>query len=138
MNETINQRVAKCRKLANLTQTDVAEKLGMKCSSYSQMERKGTISAERLLSLAKIFSVSTDYLLKGEETEKTAATNITTDSGVENTALLYRSEQKEPEKNVFIVTKKEENLLKIIRNFSKPNYDRLIKFIEAIYKEEKY
>ena len=40
MSETINQRIALYRKIANLTQTQAAEKLGMKCSTYSQMERR--------------------------------------------------------------------------------------------------
>ena len=47
MDKLINQRIALYRKMANLTQTEVAEKMGMKCSTYSQMERKGSISSER-------------------------------------------------------------------------------------------
>ena len=57
MDKSINQRIILYRKMANLTQTEVAEKMGMKCSTYSQMERKGSISTERLLALADIFGV---------------------------------------------------------------------------------
>ena len=39
MGDTINERIALYRKMANLTQTEAAEKMGMKYSTYSQMER---------------------------------------------------------------------------------------------------
>ena len=54
----VNRRIALYRKMANLTQTEVAEKMGMKCSTYSQMERKGSISTERLLTICKILGVT--------------------------------------------------------------------------------
>ena len=55
---TINQRVAIYRKMANLTQTEAAERLGMKCSTYSQMERKGNISVDKLMAIAEVFGVN--------------------------------------------------------------------------------
>lgn len=137
MNETINQRVAKCRKLANLTQTDVAEKLGMKCSTYSQMERKGIISAERLSKMADIFNVSPNYLLNGEEPNIYEVPPTVPTQVKHNEGLLRQEPPTIPQKEIFVVTKKEESLLKIIRNFSKPNYDRVMKFVETIYKQEK-
>lgn len=137
MNETINQRVAKCRKLANLTQTDVAEKLGMKCSTYSQMERKGIISAERLSKMADIFNVSPYYLLTGEEPAVYETPPVVSTEAKHEEGVLRQEPATIPKKEIFIVTKKEESLLKIIRNFSKPNYDRVMKFVETIYREEK-
>ena len=137
MKETINQRVAKCRKLANLNQTDVAEKLGMKCSTYSQMERKGIISAERLLKMAVIFGVSPNYLLNGEEPAKQEVPPVPIINPKPDEGTLGQTPEIPHQPKIFVVTKKEESLLKLIRNFSKPNYDRVMKFVETIYKEEK-
>ena len=61
---TINQRVAIYRKMANLTQTEAAERLGMKCSTYSQMERKGNISVDKLMAIAEVFGVNPAVLLR--------------------------------------------------------------------------
>ena len=62
---TLNDRIAKYRKLANLTQTDMAEKLNIKCSTYSQMERKGIISADRLFEMARFLAFHpVIYLMK--------------------------------------------------------------------------
>lgn len=138
MNETINQRVVKCRKLADLTQADVAEKLGMKGSTYSQMERKGIISAERLSKMAEIFDVSPNYLLTGEEISKYTIPPIVPQGESIPQPVLMQPEPVLPQKKVFVVTKKEENLIKIIRFLSKPNYDKVIKFIDSVYHEEKH
>ena len=136
MKETINQRIAKCRKLANLTQTDVAERLGMKCSTYSQMERRGIVSAERLSKMAQIFNVSANYLLDGIEPMKNEKNILSNQNEVSFT--LNQPEPKIPEREIFIVTKKEENLLKLIRNFSKNDYDKVIKLIESLHQNKKH
>ncbi len=130
----VNERIIKCRKLANLTQTDMAEKLNIKCSTYSQMERKGIVSAERLFEMSKIFGVSPCHLYYGTEPCKEEILASLPETPV---SVLKQPEPIVPKKEIFVVTKKEENLLKIIRNFSKANYDKTIKFIEDTYKEEK-
>lgn len=68
--ETINQRVRKYRKELFLSQADVAGMLGMKTSTYSQMERMGNITCETLLKLAEIFKVDALKLLYGEDMPK--------------------------------------------------------------------
>lgn len=134
--DNVNERIVKCRKLANLTQTDMAEKLNIKCSTYSQMERKGIITAERLFEMANIFGVTPCHLYNGEEPcKKEASYNFAPN---ENNALQFKEpEPVIPQKEMFVVTKKEENIIKLIRSLSKPNYAKTIKFIEDIYKEEK-
>ena len=69
MGSEINKRVTKYRKLAHLTQKQVAELMEMRNSSYSQMERVGDISAERIVKLAEIFGINVGLLLYGEEIE---------------------------------------------------------------------
>lgn len=68
--ETINQRVRKYRKDLFLNQSDVAQMLGMKTSTYSQMERMGNITCETLLKLTEILKVDVRKLLYGEDMPK--------------------------------------------------------------------
>lgn len=123
----INRRVASCRKLAGFTQQDAAEKLGMKCSTYSQMERRGNISGERLAKLAEIFNVSVTYLLLGIETEPEAEQK--TDALTLSTPIELPV-SKEP---TMLLTRREENIITIIRNLSKDRREELIKYIQDNY-----
>ncbi len=67
MEESINQRISRLRKKKGYTQKTVSEMMGLKGSTYSQMERKGNITANAVIELAKILEVSTDEILFGEE-----------------------------------------------------------------------
>ncbi|MEE1240075.1 MAG: helix-turn-helix domain-containing protein [Acutalibacteraceae bacterium] len=137
MYKSINQRIAMYRKMANLTQTEVAEKMGMKCSTYSQMERKGSISSERLLALAEILGVTPEMLLYDPTDNKKLDF-----SGTEKAASTL-SQNNNPFGDSsygpapFITTHKEERIIKIIRNLPKPQYDEVIDFINSKYKESK-
>ena len=57
MDKSINKRVRIYRKRAGLTQNELAERLGMKGSTYSQMEREGNIPANRLLQIADVLGI---------------------------------------------------------------------------------
>lgn len=133
----VNKRIALYRKMANLTQTEVAEKMGMKCSTYSQMERKGKINTERLLALSKILGVKPEMLLYDSSEGKTLDF-----SGTETSASTL-SQNVNPFGNSsygpapFIPTHKEESIIKILRNLPKPYYDEVVNFIDAKYKESK-
>ncbi len=73
---SINERIRMRRKEMGLIQCEVAERLGIKISTYSQMERKGHITCETLKVLCEVLEVSAQYLLYGIRTE--------TDVGVSN------------------------------------------------------
>lgn len=139
MSETINQRIALYRKLANLTQTEAAEKMGMKCSTYSQMERKGSISTERLLALADIFGVKPDVLLYDTKFQSPGQVNFFSNESATGSQL--RQSVPFSDKNFgpspFIVTHKEESIIKILRNLPKSDYDDIISLINQKYKESK-
>lgn len=139
MAESINRRIARCRKLADLTQTEAAEKMGMKCSTYSQMERKGNISADRLLKLAQIFGVHPDELLyEKKSTMSTVSADMpSAPAAPAAPAPVIQQDEFEDVRPVFIISKKEENLLKIIRNLPKNARDEIISFIEQKYRENK-
>ena len=137
MDRKINQRIALYRKMANLTQTEVAEKMGMKCSTYSQMERKGSISTERLLVLADILGVTPEMLLY----ETTMAKKL--DFSAAETVTSSLNQNKDPFGKApfspapFIPTHKEESIIKILRNLPKSYYDEVVTFINQKYKESK-
>lgn len=147
MSETINQRIALYRKIANLTQTQAAEKLGMKCSTYSQMERKGTISADKLIALADIFGITPDTLLYDSK----PANNVSAETTVkENDDFDFTPKDRLINKTLrqptnlfktdpprFIVTHKEENIIKILRNLPRPDYEEIIEVINEKYHSAK-
>ena len=137
MDASINQRIALYRKMANLTQTEVAEKMGMKCSTYSQMERKGSISTERLLTICKILGVTPEMLLydntEGKKLDFSGTETMTSTLNQQSNPFANSSYGPAP----FIPTHKEESIIKILRNLPKPYYDDVVNFIEAKYKESK-
>lgn len=62
----LGQRLKLLRKDHNLTQENLAEKLGISVKHYSEVERGITgLSIENLIKVSNLFNVSLDYLLKG-------------------------------------------------------------------------
>lgn len=60
---TIGETIKDLRKTNHLTQTDLANALGYDQAEISRIEGKNEVSSSFLLSAAKFFNVSTDYLL---------------------------------------------------------------------------
>ena len=69
----INARIASLRKLREYRQADVAEHLGMKTSTYSQMEQRGNITAEMVIRLSQLFDIDPREILYGEDYETFAS-----------------------------------------------------------------
>ena len=64
---TIGERIAEERKKKGMTQEDMAEKLNLSRQAISKWESGSSFpDTENLLKLSLLFSVSVDYLLKGE------------------------------------------------------------------------
>ena len=127
MSNEINKRITMYRKLLGLSQLKTAELMNMKSSTYSQMERGGSITCDRLLQLAEIFDVSPQYLLCGKNETKPDLlhTDIKID-GVEPTV-----------KPLLVLSKKEENFIKILRFLSKDDKKEIIEFLETKYNESR-
>lgn len=87
-------RIVDLREKANMTQTELAKKMGFDKSTMSKVE-KGTrkVSSDELRELSKIFDVSADYLLgnESESTEKTA------DLADHETIFTYEGKEIPPE-----------------------------------------
>lgn len=138
MNQTINQRIALYRKLANLTQTEAAERLGMKCSTYSQMERKGTISADKLIALANIFNVTPETLLYEAPPTQSKDMDFTPHESFGKQKLHQHISFMQGNSDTrFAATHKEENILKILRNLPRNDYEEIIQLINEKYKNLK-
>ena len=129
--ETVNKRIARYRKLMDLSQAELAEKIGMKASTYSQMERCGNITTQRLLDIAKALKVDANDLLNGEG-------YITVTQQGNNTAIFGQQpvipwppidsgKIKETHKTVeepdFVLTKHEETVIELYRYISQSDRD---------------
>ena len=91
-----SERLKKLRKQAQLTQVDVAEKLGISQPAYASWERGiKRPTQENLVKIAQILNVSVDYLVGNSEEKLDELDNI---------ELLFRMNSKgltEEEKAVF-------------------------------------
>jgi transcriptional regulator with XRE-family HTH domain len=64
---TISERYKKLREVNNISQTEFAEKIGIKQSSLSSIE-KGTTnpSIDTVIATSNVFGVTTDWILLGD------------------------------------------------------------------------
>lgn len=133
-NMKINRKVKELRIKKGLTQARVAELLGMKTSSYSQMERMGNIPVQRILNLAAIFEVDPLEILNAG---KNSALNVQTDDN--NKAVLNQPpakiEQDDTEK--FILTNREKNAIIMLNNMKAADRERIYAMIKELH-DKKY
>ena len=90
------ERLKELRKQANLTQVELAKRLGIGQSSYADWERgRKKPTQENLVKISQVFSVSIDYLV-GNSEEKS--------NDLDNVELLFRMNSKglsKEEKEIF-------------------------------------
>jgi len=67
MEDTINKRIRRYRRALDYTQGFVAQCIGMQVNAYSQMERSGIITCEKLLKISEVLGVDACILLYGEK-----------------------------------------------------------------------
>ena len=118
--ESINRRIFYYRKLANLTQNETADLLGMKHSTYSQMERKGNISVEMLLRLARIFHVRPEVFFSDQQELHQPVTRLESDFGIN-----------------FIPTHNDIQVMTMFHNMLANERKRVMEFMDLIYHEKK-
>ena len=139
MNETINQRIFHYRKLSGLTQEDVANKMNMKPSTYSQMERKGKINTDVLIKIADILDVPSAVLLNGDR-------NMHYNLPIETVNDQSLNKLNQPpvsffsapsEKEEYIPSKRELAAIKTVHYLPKKAQEEIYLYIEQKYRESK-
>ena len=62
--ENVSKRIVESRKMAGLTQQEVANKLGIHITQWQKYEyAKIQLDYDKLIAVCKLFNVSADYLL---------------------------------------------------------------------------
>lgn len=70
---SLSLRIVDLREKNGMTQTELADKMGLDKSSMSKIENGSRkVSSDELKKLSRIFSVSADYLLNGVDSKKSA------------------------------------------------------------------
>jgi transcriptional regulator with XRE-family HTH domain len=131
----LNVRLKELRKEKGLTQSEVAEAMGLDRSTYGKYETGDSIpDLDKLSWLAAYFDVSTDYLL-GRSNIKKPASEILSLNKVIADALTEN-----PELLVFWNTLKEREDLQLLfkqtRKMSPKGIRQVIRMIKAIEEEE--
>ncbi len=68
MDLEVNKRITECREKAKLTKKQVAERLGMKYTTYCRMEKEAKrITAQEAERIAEVLGVSAEYILYGNK-----------------------------------------------------------------------
>ena len=88
---TLGEKLAKARKENNITQEQLADRLGVSRQSISKWESDVAYpETDKLIRMSRIFDCSLDYLLKEDVTEKSDKTAVATKSDVAPFALFMR------------------------------------------------
>lgn len=131
---TVNQRLAVFRRLCGFSQARMAELIGMKTSTYSQMERRGKISTEMVFKLSEALGVDPIELFMGTDYKKKETEKTETQKKPEDTKDIEKEKIKlpvyPPEPITMVLTPQEESIITIIRNTTKPKREEILEFIE--------
>jgi len=133
MGSTVNERIREARINKHYTQERAGELINMKCSTYSQMERQGTISVDLALELARVLEADPFYIIFGETKEKLALDFAPVASEVlkvnEPQTFIDKIKSGQDE---LVLTHREKNIIKNLRDIKNPqDYSEVIKFLES-------
>ena len=135
MDLEVNKRIKEARKKLHYTQGQVAEYMGMKCSTYSQMERKGSISVERAKKLAEILDTDPDYIIYGEQ--KSNSIDFSPEKTVDlplNDPQDFLEKIKNGQEEI-VLTNREKNIIKIYRELKENDKKDLWDYIQSRLKK---
>lgn len=128
----INERIARYRKLAGYTQQTAADALKMKKNTYARMELYGNVSSDMLIKLAALYKVSPYLILYGVDGGHTEVIRNPEPPqnrlGDDNHPILVR----EPD---LVLTTNEKTCIKVCRELSKEDRDKVMAFINELYKK---
>ncbi len=141
MTSSINERIRKYRTQKKLNQTQLGKLLGMKCSTYSQMERQGNISVDMALKIAEALGVDPDLIIfDNPPSEKLNITPIKPQiliakepsSFIENYAKEDLKISKEEKEGILNGTEK--SIIEIYRNLPKAKQKEFRAYIDSLRK----
>ena len=107
----------------------------MKCSTYSQMERKGNISVDKLMAIAEVFGVNPAVLLRDPMDLQTETE--TAEAAHKAPTAMHEPVYIPTARPAFVTTKNEENLLTVLRNLPKADVEEIRSFINEKYQNSK-
>ncbi len=138
---TVNQRIFHYRKLAGLTQAEVAERMGMKIPTYSKMEREGRITVDKLEKIAEILEININYLLKDTPKEVKKVYIPINPPEDDATGQNVVEQPVSPEKPFavppYVPTNRERNAMKIVHNLPKADQDEIYALIQKKFDESR-
>ncbi len=140
MPSTTNERIKKYRLEKKLTQAELGEKLGLKCSTYSQMERQGNVSVDTALKIAEILGIDPNLIIYGNEEAaldfspvKPQLLQVKAPSNIDEILYGNQTEVKESD-TPYILNNTEKTIISIYRNLSKPKQRLIRDYIDIIRK----
>ncbi len=81
----LHEKIYCCRKKIGLSQEELSEKIGVSRQAISKWELGESVpELGKIVLLAEVFQVTTDYLLKDGEVEKTEETQVVQDNWVQS------------------------------------------------------
>lgn len=117
----INRIIREIRMKLGLTQAEVAERLNMITTTYSQMEREGNVPANKIIPLAAIFQVDPMVLL--------GATNS-------NGLKQDGPEIPIPEPMNLLLSNREKNNIEMLRRLRPEDREEVFKFIKKLHDDK--
>jgi len=137
-NMDVNKRVKELRKENRYTQEKIAEMLGMKTSTYSQMERSGKIPIHIIMQLAEIFKVEISEILYGKKEDDTQApqvdeTFIADDPQNGTIGVKTPTSPIEESYDKITLSNREENLVIMIRNLYPADKEEIYRMVKVFH-----
>ncbi len=119
----INKRITDCRLKAKLTKKDMAERLGLKYTTYCRMETKAKrINFEEVKRIAEVLGVDPEYLYNGPKNYNFRSTEPTILVAESPDRVVSPDEPKPPAvnhpQNEFICSSEEKALVTIFRSLT--------------------
>ncbi len=130
--DKINQNIKKARKEKGYTQAEMAKLLGMKTSTYSQMERMGNVPAQTVLELASALKINLLEIMDPE--------NLQIDKPEEVEKVAQPEVEVEEKEDAMSLTNREKNMVLMLRNLTSGERDEIYTTIkdahDKSYKKE--
>ena len=132
-NMEINKKVKELRKKRGYIQQQIAEILGMKTSTYSQMERSGKIPVQIILKLADVFNVEAIEIMDPENS------GLMIEPSNKSFAKLAQDAVKSEDffEEKLVLTNREENAIIMLRNLSAEDREKIYNDIK-LYHDKKF